>query len=145
MSKNGGETTSIMTLRTSIIGEEKGQSRSLIGWARSQKGKEVNGFTNHDWNGVTTLQVAKSIAEIIEKNAYKPGLFHLHSPTTMNKAEMLNMFSEVYQLNLKVNNVAAADKIDRTLATKHSLSKDFVKATITEQVSEMKSFFSFLK
>lgn len=145
MSKNGGEPTSIMTLRTSIIGEENGQSRSLIEWARSQKGKDVNGFTNHDWNGVTTLQVAKSIHKIIEKNAYQPGLFHLHSPKTMNKADMLRLFSEVYKLDLKVNPVEAAEKIDRTLATKYSLSRDFVSAAIPDQVKEMQKFFAAIK
>lgn len=145
MSKNGGEPTSIMTLRTSIIGEENGQSRSLIEWARSQRGKSVNGFVNHDWNGVTTLQVAKSIHEIIERNAYRPGLFHLHSPMAMHKADMLSLFSDVYKLDLKVHPTEAAEKIDRTLATKYSFSKDFVVNSISEQVAEMRCFFANIK
>ncbi len=141
MSKNGGEPTNIMTLRTSIIGEEKGQSRSLIEWARSQKGKEVNGFTNHDWNGVTTLQVAKSIHKILEKNAYSAGLFHLHSPKAISKDKMLKVFSDVYDLSLKINPVAAADKIDRTLASKYPLSREFVTETVEQQVASMAEFF----
>jgi dTDP-4-dehydrorhamnose reductase len=141
MSKNGGEPTTLMTLRTSIIGEEKGQSRSLLEWARSQKGKEVNGFVNHDWNGVTTLQVAKSIHAILDKGAYKPGLFHLHSKKALNKFELLQVFNETYSLGLKINSVTAADRIDRTLASRYSLSGDFVNRSIAEQVKEMAEFF----
>lgn len=141
MSKNGGEPKNIMTLRTSIIGEENGQARSLIEWARSQKGKEVNGFLNHDWNGVTTYQVGKTILQILKSNSYKPGLYHLHSPAKVNKSELLHIFNDVYQLDLKINSVNASSTIDRTLATKYSLSKDFVQQTIKEQVSEMAEFF----
>lgn len=47
ISKIAGETRDCMTLRTSIIGPEKNSNRSLLGWAVSQKGKAVNGFTNH--------------------------------------------------------------------------------------------------
>ena len=64
LTKNAGEPgNNCMVLRTSILGEENGQSRSLLEWVKSQKGKEVNGYTNHFWNGVTTLYLAERSEE----------------------------------------------------------------------------------
>lgn len=142
MSKNGGEPHSIMTLRTSIIGEESGQSRSLLEWARSQAGKDVNGFTNHMWNGLTTLNVAKTIHKILNANAYKPGLFHIHSPNSLNKFEMLEVFNQVYELNLKIKPTEAGEVVDRTMKSNFNYSKEFVTQNIFEQVKEMRTFFN---
>ena len=50
--KSLGEPAGAMNIRTSIIGEEAGQARSLMSWILSQKGNEVKGFTNHLWNGL---------------------------------------------------------------------------------------------
>ena len=55
-SKSLGESEDCMVLRTSIIGPEwGGNKRSVVEWVLSQRGKEINGFTNHRWNGLTTL------------------------------------------------------------------------------------------
>ena len=142
MTKNAGENKDCMVLRTSIIGEEKNNSRSLLEWAKSQKGKEVNGFTNHLWNGVTTLYLAEVIENIIKNNLYKEGIFHIHSPNTVNKFELLNLFNEIYQLNyLKINPVEAKDKIDRTLSSVYNLTKNVCTKKLEEQILEMKNFF----
>jgi len=45
--KSMGEPQNCTTIRTSIIGEEVHQQRSLIEWAKSQNGKTVHGYTNH--------------------------------------------------------------------------------------------------
>ncbi|MCX7875604.1 MAG: SDR family oxidoreductase [Melioribacteraceae bacterium] len=142
MTKNAGENKDCMVLRTSIIGEEKNNSRSLLEWAKSQKGKEVNGFTNHLWNGVTTLYLAEVIENILKNNLYKEGIFHIHSPNTVNKFELLNLFNDIYQLNyLKINQVEAKDKIDRTLSSVYDLTNNVCTKKLEEQISEMKNFF----
>lgn len=142
MTKNAGETQNCMVLRTSIIGEEKGQARSLLEWARSQKGKEVKGFVDHRWNGVTTVQLAKAIETILNKNLYTEGLFHVHSPSSVTKAELLKIFDEVYGLGLKINKVQSSNFCDRTLKSIHPLAKEIVVDDIKAQVSYMKEFFS---
>ncbi|UTC76294.1 sugar nucleotide-binding protein [Treponema sp. OMZ 792] len=59
-SKSLGEICSeAMVLRTSIIGEEIHSYASLISWTKSQKGKSVDGYKTHHWNGLTTLEYAK--------------------------------------------------------------------------------------
>ena len=68
--KSLGEPEKSTVIRTSIIGDEVNQGRSLVEWIKSNKGKTVNGFTNHQWNGVTCLEFAKICQQIIEKDLY---------------------------------------------------------------------------
>ncbi|MBU0472738.1 MAG: SDR family oxidoreductase [Bacteroidetes bacterium] len=141
MSKIGGDSADCMILRTSIVGEEKGQNRSLLHWAKSQAGKEVNGFTNHIWNGVTTVYLSEIIEKIINENLYKNGLFHIHSPQSVTKFELLQIFNEVYQLNLKINPTDGKPSVDRSLSSIYNINSELVKKTIKEQVFEMREFF----
>ncbi|HGJ66029.1 TPA: hypothetical protein ENS27_11670, partial [bacterium] len=144
LSKNAGENKDCMTLRTSIIGEENGNSRSLLEWAKSQAGKEVNGFTNHLWNGVTTLYLAEVIETILVNNLYEKGLFHIHSPNTVNKYELLQIFNRVYRLDLRINPVEAKDAVDRSLSSIYDLTKLVSVKTLEQQITEMQEFFELL-
>lgn len=145
MTKNAGENKDCMVLRTSIIGEEKNNSRSLLEWAKSQAGKDVNGFTNHLWNGVTTLYLVEVIENILNKNLYQTGIFHIHSPNTVNKYELLQIFDEVYQLNYtKINPVEAKDAVDRTLSSIYDLTQAVCTKKIDEQIEVMRVFFESL-
>ncbi len=141
LSKNAGENRDCMVLRTSIIGEENGQSRSLLEWAKSQFGKEVNGFTNHWWNGVTTVYLAEVVERIFQSGLYQKGIFHVHSPNTVTKYELLNIFNDVYELNLKINSAEAKESCDRSMASVYPLSKRVVLKTLEQQITEMKMFF----
>ena len=142
MSKNAGDITSCMTIRTSIIGEEPaGQRRSLLEWARSQAGKEVNGFTNHYWNGVTTVYLSEIIEIIIKQNLYQKGIFHIFSPDSVNKFMLLSIINESYKLNLKITTFKAETGIDRTLNSIYDLSKNIVNKSIEQQIIKMKYFF----
>lgn len=143
LTKNAGEPLNCMTLRTSIIGEERGQSRSLIEWAKSQKGKNVNGFVNHYWNGVTTVHLAEVIEKILANGLYTEGIFHLHSPNAVSKKELLETLDEVYSLNLTIQATEAPQFCDRTLRSIYSFSQQLCTKTIQMQLYEMKDFFEF--
>ena len=67
LSKRFGENDGCTVIRTSIIGEEIHNKRSLVEWVKSNKGGEINGFENHLWNGITCLQFAKIVENIITK------------------------------------------------------------------------------
>ncbi|MBI5730154.1 MAG: SDR family oxidoreductase [Ignavibacteriales bacterium] len=142
LSKNAGENKDCMVLRTSIIGEENGQSRSLLEWAKSQAGKEVCGFTNHLWNGVTTLYLAEIIENIIKQDLYQKGIFHIHSPNTVNKYELLQIFNRVYDLHLKINSAEAKEAVDRSMKSVNLLSSKVAVKNLEIQIEEMKEFFS---
>jgi dTDP-4-dehydrorhamnose reductase len=141
MTKNAGEPMNCMTLRTSIIGEERGQSRSLMEWARNQQGKDVIGLVNHFWNGVTTVHLAEIIEKILDQDLYLEGIYHLHSPNTISRKDLFEILSEVYELHLSVKPVEASQLCDRSLSSKYSYAKLLCTKTIQMQVYEMKEFF----
>lgn len=145
MTKLAGENNNCMVLRTSIIGEENNQSRSLLEWAKSQKGSQVNGFTNHNWNGVTTLYLAEIIEKILDRDLYQEGTYHIHSPNTVDKYELLQIFDKVYDLALSINSTVASVAVDRSMTSVYDLTKKVATKNIEEQVSEMKEFFEVYK
>lgn len=104
-SKSLGEIKHGINIRTSIIGEEINNNRSLLEWAKSKKDTTVNGYTNHFWNGMTCLQLAKCTKMILDEplELYDHHL-HLYS-NTVNKYELLKLISDAFKLNLTINAV----------------------------------------
>lgn len=113
LSKYYGEPELATVIRTSIIGEELENFRSLVEWAKTQKGQEVNGFTTHYWNGVTCLQLAKILKDHINSPFLKRGIQHIFS-NDVSKAELVQMISDTFELNLRII-PTAVDYCDRTL------------------------------
>ncbi len=116
-SKSLGEPENCMVLRTSIIGHEVHGKVSLLEWIKSQKGKEVNGFTNHMWNGMTTTQYAKCVEKIIQGGLFNIGTYHIFSPNDISKFQLLNVVNDKFDLDLTIKDVTAPEAIDRTLST----------------------------
>jgi len=139
MSKALGEPSGCTIIRTSIIGEEVNQGRSLVEWIKSNKNKEVFGFTNHYWNGITCLEFAKICKKIIEENLFWEGVVHLYS-NVLNKKELVELISKVYNLNITVISKETEILCDRSLASKYDYSSKLVKKTLEDQVKEMKEF-----
>lgn len=108
-------------LRCSIIGPEPKEYKFLIEWFRRQpQGAPVNGFTNHQWNGVTTLHFAKVVGGIIKKNLELPRLVHVIPSGFLTKAQMLHEFARAYRRKDIVIRETPAEKIiDRTLSTRN--------------------------
>lgn len=106
-------------LRCSIIGPEMKQPRSLLEWFLGQpRGASVNGFTNHDWNGVTTLHFARLCRGAIASGLDLPHLLHVVPRGQVTKHEMLGHFARRFgRGDVTINPTAAGTVIDRTLAT----------------------------
>jgi len=146
-SKSLGEPENCCVIRASVIGEEVGQGRSLVEWAKSNKNKEVNGFMNHLWNGITCLQYAKIVDKIIEEELYWKGVRHLFSPRLVSKCELIELIDDVYGLNMKINAVDSEQRKFMLLRTKYEWPnsdmrpyKFFDILDIKEQLEEMKEF-----
>jgi dTDP-4-dehydrorhamnose reductase len=136
-SKSLGEPTDCMVIRTSIIGPETNNFYSLVEWVKQQKGKEINGFTNHMWNGITTLQYAKICNQILNNDLYEEGLFHVHSPTEVSKFELVSMISDHYNIGAKITPTEAPIVIDRTLSTVKSMCEKLNIPEIKQQINEL--------
>jgi dTDP-4-dehydrorhamnose reductase len=139
ITKSLGEPEKATVVRTSIIGEEIGQTRSLVEWVKSNKDKEIKGYTNHFWNGITCLQFIKVCESIIENKNYWKDVKHVFSPTSVTKYELVSMISDIYDLNIKIIPHETEIKCDRTLSS----SRDDIKISIPElkqQIEEMKKY-----
>lgn len=135
-SKSLGEPTNCMVLRTSIIGQEIHNQSSLIAWAFSQRGKEVNGFADHIWNGVSTSQYADICDQIIRGGLYEEGIFHVFS-NQVTKSQLLRLINDHFKLDLKINSVKAPEPCDRSLSTVKELMGKLKVPTIEEQIARM--------
>ena len=106
-------------LRCSIIGPEPKDFKFLIEWFRRQPpDASVNGFTNHHWNGVTTLHFAKLCKGIIETGPALSHLQHVVPSGLVTKARMLHDFAQAYSRpDITIRDTEAKTVIDRTLDT----------------------------
>lgn len=121
MTKSLGEIKSnrIMNLRCSIIGVEKNSAKSLVSWFLNNKQKKLQGFTNHAWNGLTTLALVQITFAIITKNLFKSGLFHIIPKNKISKYNLLKLLNDKFFDGAKtIKAVRYKDKINRTLITK---------------------------
>ena len=140
ISKSLGELCKATILRTSIIGEEINNKRSLVEWVMSNKNNTINGFTNHMWNGVTCLQLSKIIKNIIENNNYWNGVRHIFSPRTVSKYELVSMINDTYELNIIINPFDAELGTDKSISTIHETNNEFNIPDLKEQIDEMKEY-----
>lgn len=138
MSKSLGELCKATIIRTSIIGEEINNKRSLLEWVKSNAGKSINGYKNHYWNGVTCLQLSKIISEIVERNLYWEGVRHIFSPYSVNKYELVKNICTIYNLNITVHEFETEHKIDKTITSNYTPMFEIPELHV--QIEEMKSY-----
>jgi dTDP-4-dehydrorhamnose reductase len=124
-SKSLGEpfVTGTHQLRCSIIGPEPKGFVSLLEWFLGRpRNAEVSGFTNHQWNGVTTFHYARLCQGIISAGLSLPRAQHVVPTGTLSKSEMLSSFARVYDRgDIVIKPVEAKTVIDRTLETDNAV------------------------
>ena len=110
-------------------------------------GGKIEGFEHHIWNGVTTLQFAQLCEQIISNNIYNQLVqkFYVHHyvpNNTVNKYQLMHIFNDIFEKNLKINRVNKPEqKLDRSLATKYSnLDKIMEKKDMKTAISELKNY-----
>jgi len=135
-SKSLGENHNLSIIRTSIIGEELQNKKSLIEWVKSNQNTTITGYLNHFWNGVTCLELSKHIADIINNKTYWKGVRHYHSPDTVSKYQLVSYINEIYQLN-NIVKPTMSHHCDRSLNSNYIFSNTL---KIKEQIVELKKF-----
>lgn len=140
VSKSLGELCNATIIRTSIIGEEINNKYSLLEWVKSNKNKEINGFINHYWNGVTTLQLSKIIYRIINEKLYWKGVRHIFSQNVVSKYELIVLINNSYNLNIKINKYKTIKNINKSLTTKYDTNKYFLIPKLNIQIEELSNY-----
>jgi len=104
-------------IRCSIVGPEK-HRQSLLGKFLNNEIRQ--GYTNHLWNGVTTLHFSKVCRGVIENNTSIPKMQHLVPADRVSKYELLKLFAQEFEReDIALQPTEAPEKINRTLATTH--------------------------
>jgi len=108
-------------LRCSIIGPEPKSYVSLLEWFRRQAPNvKISGFTNHLWNGVTTLHFAKICHGIIKGDSTLGHIQHVIPSGDITKNDLLCRFARYYKRSdIEIAATDAPQAIDRTLATEN--------------------------
>lgn len=87
-------------IRVSMIGPDRSPAqKGLLGWFLSQpEGSELKGFTNHLWNGITTLEWCKQVESLLELKSQNlsSDLVQIGTLESYSKFEMLTLFRELY-------------------------------------------------
>jgi dTDP-4-dehydrorhamnose reductase len=132
ISKSLGEPSDACIIRTSIIGEELHGKKSLIEWLKSCKNGIIEGYDKFYWNGITCLEVAKIIENIINNNSYWKGVRHFYSNTIVTKCELCSIINEIYQLHISINKNVDVEK-NMCLTSKTTTQLKHIKELIQEQ------------
>ena len=127
-SKSLGEVNSsnFYNIRCSIIGEELNNGFSLVEWFKSQKlNTTINGFANHQWNGLTTNTFVKLIESIIINKINIPNNIHIIPKNHLSKYKLLSCLKKKYnRTDLKLNKDNHQIRVDRTIDTKFKKIND---------------------
>jgi dTDP-4-dehydrorhamnose reductase len=89
-----------VTLRTSIIGHELENSKSLVDWFLSQQGT-VKGYRSAIFSGLPTVEVARVIADFVIPHDDLTGVYHLSSEP-INKCDLLGLVARIYKKNIEI-------------------------------------------
>jgi len=140
VTKSSGEPSNAMIIRTSIIGEEIAGKKSLLEWVRSQKGETIKGFTNHYWNGLTCLQLAKVIDQLIQNRVVWKGVKHIISQP-LSKFELVGHINRVYGLNCNIVPFETEQAVNRVLLpSQDAFVRSIVIPSVADQIQELHMF-----
>src|SRR5215207_2534034 len=107
----------VVNLRCSVVGPESPPPRSFLGWALSlPNGARIPGYTNHRWNGVTSLHLAKLCeAALASDRLDLPPTLHIVPADAVSKAELLRLALSAFgRDDIVVSAERAPEAVDRT-------------------------------
>jgi dTDP-4-dehydrorhamnose reductase len=141
-SKSLGEVNNYkdITFRMSIIGPElKNNGTGLFAWFLNNSSKEIDGWENAWWNGLTTLQLAKCIEKYIQ-NPIITGIYNLvNNDIKINKYELLCKINEIYKLEKTIIKSNGSKTVNKILVDTQELI-DFKIPEYDIQLTELQEF-----
>lgn len=96
--------TTALTLRTSIIGPELQRASGLLAWLQSQAGRQIQGYRNSIFSGLTTYALARLLAEVIADAPGLRGLYHV-STEPISKLDLISQLNDHLGLGCSIQPV----------------------------------------
>jgi dTDP-4-dehydrorhamnose reductase len=108
-----------MKVRSSIIGMDSINKSGLYEWFKGQPiGARVQGYQNHQWNGVSTISFAKLAVGLASKGLVVPSSQHWIPANSLSKYDLLQLFKEqLPRPEIEVEPVAHSRGVNRTIQT----------------------------
>jgi dTDP-4-dehydrorhamnose reductase len=102
-----------LTIRTSMVGREIGSSRGLVEWFLSHRGETVPGFTRARFSGLTTPELSRVLADVVQRQRDLRGVWHV-AGDPIGKHDLLALVNDAFALG---TTLAPDDSLvcDRTL------------------------------
>jgi len=111
-----------LTLRSSMIGPELFNKTELFEWVINNKEKEINGFSRVIYSGVTTVYMARLVADLIENHKDLSGIYNVAS-NPISKLELLHLINDNFDLRLIIND-------DKTVISNKTLNASKIEKEI---------------
>jgi len=130
-----------VTFRMSIIGPElKASGTGLMHWAINGPEKEINGWTNAKWNGITTLELAKCIEKYIQDPKIT-GVYHLvNNDNEISKYELLVKILKIFNVDKTVKISEGPKNINKILIDTRKLV-NFDIPDYDQMLSELRDWY----
>lgn len=126
-----------ITFRNSIIGPDMNcNGIGLFNWFMKQK-KEIYGYTNVIWTGVTTLTLAKAMEESYYQNI--TGVYNLVNNKIISKFDLLNLFNINFKNSSIEIRACNEKKINKSLINNRK-DFDFNVPDYTIMINEMRDW-----
>lgn len=148
--KSLGEVSSdsFLNIRCSIIGPEIYNKVFLLEWFLNQpKNIIIDGFSDHFWNGVTTLQFAELAKGIILQEKFdtlisESHVHHFAPNDIVSKYKLLCLFNKIFDKAARIKEREDGEKsVNRTLGTRYKTISYFYKnSTIENEIMKLKKF-----
>lgn len=129
------ETGRAYVLRTSIIGPELTGRAGLMSWFLQQQGP-IQGYVNHLWNGITTLEWSKCCLELMRgQQSWSIPLWQVGVWPPVSKFDLLQMIGSAWGRKMPMEAVNAPTRVDR------SLKPTWLRCSLAEQIIELKKWY----
>jgi len=141
-----------LNLRCSIIGPDSIKNQGLLEWFLNHAPRaDVDGYLDHMWNGVTTLQLAKLcrqliIQELFDAVRHEAPVHHFCPNQAVSKYELLQLLKSAFRPDITVKPLTTGQErsVHRILDTRHTKIKELfgygrsMQHAIAELATEMR-------
>lgn len=127
-------------LRVSIIGPDKYSDKGLLSWfLNNADNSTLNGYSEHYWNGITTLEWCIQLLNILEndkllKKCIEKKIIQLGTKKRYSKYEMLSIFNKKYKKNCFIKSL-------KTEPLNRCLQPEIYSKPLEIQIDELINFF----
>lgn len=90
-----------ITLRSSIIGRELRHHQSLLDWFLAQRGGQAQGYRRVLYSGLTTIEMALVIDQVVHQHLALSGLYQVTS-ATISKHDLLVLLAAAFKLDVTI-------------------------------------------